>query len=67
VLVFEKGHAPNVHILFETSSDKYAWLNSAVAYATGGQTARGVSIDVWQVSFLTLSLSLCLCGLGSVG
>jgi hypothetical protein len=50
VLVFEKGHAPNVHILFETASEKYAWLNSAVAYATGGPNDKGIGLDVWQVS-----------------
>ncbi|KAK3998026.1 hypothetical protein QBC44DRAFT_229080 [Cladorrhinum sp. PSN332] len=50
ILVFEKGHAPHVHILFETSSSKYAWLNSAVAYATGGPNADGdIALDVWQV------------------
>jgi hypothetical protein len=50
VLVFEKGHAPHVHILFETASSQYAWLNSAVAYATGGPNDAGVALDVWQVS-----------------
>ena len=53
ILVFEKGHAPNVHILFETASEKYAWLNSAVAYATGGPNADGdIALDVWQVRFI---------------
>jgi hypothetical protein len=51
VLVFEKGHAPNVHVLFETASEKYAWLNSAVAYAGGGPNEVGIGLDVWQVSF----------------
>ena len=50
MLVFEKGHAPNVHVLFETASEKYAWLNSAVAYASGGPFEGGVALDVWQVS-----------------
>ncbi|KAK0729549.1 hypothetical protein B0H67DRAFT_501072 [Lasiosphaeris hirsuta] len=49
VLVFEKGHAPNVHILFETASPKYSWLNAVVAYATGGPSDAGVSLDVWQL------------------
>ncbi|KAK4204583.1 hypothetical protein QBC40DRAFT_303452 [Triangularia verruculosa] len=49
ILIFEKGHAPHVHILFETSSPKYEWLNSAVAYATGGPNEVGVGLDVWQV------------------
>ncbi len=50
VLVFEKGHAPNVQILFETASEKYAWLNSAVGYASGGPNDVGIGLDVWQVS-----------------
>ncbi|KAK4160843.1 hypothetical protein QBC43DRAFT_219053, partial [Cladorrhinum sp. PSN259] len=59
ILVFEKGHAPHVHILFETASPKYAWLNSAVAYATGGPNANGdVALDVWQVCFFLLFLLL---------
>ncbi|KAK1753204.1 hypothetical protein QBC47DRAFT_431584 [Echria macrotheca] len=49
IAVFEKGYAPNVHILFETSSSKYAWLNSAVAYAGGGPFEGGVALDVWQI------------------
>ncbi|KAK4038340.1 hypothetical protein C8A01DRAFT_48040 [Parachaetomium inaequale] len=52
VLVFEKGHAPNVHVLFETASEKYAWLNSAVAYASGGPFEGGVALDVWQPGYL---------------
>jgi hypothetical protein len=59
VLVFEKGHAPNVHVLFETASEEYAWLNSAVAYASGGPFEGGVALDVWQVSsFSTLGIVL---------
>lgn len=50
VLVTEKGHAPGVQVLFETASDKYAWLNSAVAYGSGTPTANGIALDVWQVS-----------------
>ncbi|GAB1317928.1 hypothetical protein MFIFM68171_08138 [Madurella fahalii] len=49
ILVFEKGHAPNVHILFETASSEYAWLNTAVAYATGGPNDAGIGLDVWQI------------------
>lgn len=49
-MVTEKGHAPHVHILFETSSDKYAWMNGIVGYATGGPFEGGVALDVWQVS-----------------
>ncbi|KAJ4382512.1 hypothetical protein N0V85_008566, partial [Neurospora sp. IMI 360204] len=48
IMVTEKGHAPHVHILFETSSDKYAWLNGIVAYATGGPFEGGVGLDAWQ-------------------
>lgn len=51
IAVFERGFAPHVHILFETASEKYAWLNKAVAYAGGGPAEGGVSLDVWQVSF----------------
>ncbi|KAK0713407.1 hypothetical protein B0T26DRAFT_610548, partial [Lasiosphaeria miniovina] len=50
ILVSEKGHAPGVQILFETASPKYAYLNTVVAYATGGPSEAGVSLDVWQVS-----------------
>ncbi|AEO68336.1 uncharacterized protein THITE_2117814 [Thermothielavioides terrestris NRRL 8126] len=56
VLVFERGHAPDVQVLFETASDKYAWLNRAVAYASGAPTADGIALDVWQVSLVFVSL-----------
>ncbi|KAJ0114557.1 hypothetical protein J7T55_004801 [Diaporthe amygdali] len=49
ILVREKGHAPNLLLLFETGSDKYDWLNSVVAYGKGSQSQSGVSLDVWQV------------------
>ena len=49
IMVTEKGHAPHVHILFETASPKYEWLNSAVGYATGAPFEGGVALDVWQV------------------
>ena len=49
IAVFERGYAPNVHILFETSSPKYAWLNPVVAYAGGGPFEGGVALDVWQI------------------
>ena len=48
-MVTEKGHAPNVHILFETGSDKYSWINTVVGYATGAPFDGGVALDVWQV------------------
>lgn len=51
ILVREKGHAPNLLLLFETGSDEYDWLNSVVAYGQGSQVpGGGVSLDVWQVS-----------------
>lgn len=50
ILVREKGHAPNLLLLFETGSDKYDWLNSVVAYGQGVQSQGGVSLNVWQVS-----------------
>lgn len=51
ILVREKGHAPNLFLLFETGSDKYDWLNSVVAYGQGLQVpGGGVSLNVWQVS-----------------
>lgn len=52
ILVREKGHAPNLFLLFETGSDEYDWLNSVVAYGQGVQSPSGaVSLNVWQVSF----------------
>ncbi|KAL1856506.1 hypothetical protein Daus18300_010663 [Diaporthe australafricana] len=49
ILVRERGHAPNLFLLFETGSDDYDWLNSVVAYGLGAQTKDGVSLSVWQV------------------
>lgn len=49
IMVTEKGHAPNVQILFETGDDRYAWLNPVVGYATGAPFEGGVSLDVWQL------------------
>lgn len=49
IMVTEKGHAPNVQILFETGDERYAWLNPVVGYATGGPTEGGVALDVWQL------------------
>lgn len=34
---------------FETSSDKYAWLNGIVSVATGHRTSAGPVYDVYQV------------------
>jgi hypothetical protein len=48
--VFEKGHAPHVHTLFETASEKYRGLNLAAAYAIGGPNEAEVGFDIWQVS-----------------
>lgn len=61
ILVREKGHAPNLLLLFETGSDKYDWLNSVVAYGQGSQIQGGVSLNVWQVSVsLACAWSSCL-------
>jgi hypothetical protein len=49
IMVTEKGHAPNVQILFETGDERYAWLNPAVGYATGAPYDGGVALDVWQL------------------
>ena len=53
IMVTEKGHAPNVHILFETGSEKYSWINTVVGFATGAPFDGGVGLDVWQVSLLS--------------
>jgi hypothetical protein len=50
IMVTEAGHAPNVQILFETGSPKYAWLNSVTALANGAPFEGGVSLNIWQVS-----------------
>lgn len=51
ILVQEKGRAPNVFLLFETSCyEKYAWLNTAVAYGKATQTDSGIILDVFKVS-----------------
>lgn len=51
IMVTEHGRAPNVNLVFDTGSKTYDWLNTAVAYASGGPFAGGISLDVWQVSF----------------
>ncbi|KAK0751297.1 hypothetical protein B0T18DRAFT_296192, partial [Schizothecium vesticola] len=43
ITVSENGYATNVHILFETSSSKYAWLNPAMGYAMGARFYGGVA------------------------
>lgn len=50
ILVREKGHAPNVFLLFETSCDKYDYLNGVVAYGLAGQVTGGISVAVFSVS-----------------
>lgn len=50
IMVRERGHAPNVNLLFETGHANYTWLNTAVGYASGAPTADGVALDVWQIS-----------------
>ncbi|OIW25549.1 hypothetical protein CONLIGDRAFT_663322 [Coniochaeta ligniaria NRRL 30616] len=49
IMVTEKGHAPNVQILFETGDERYSWLNPIVGYATGAPFDGGVALDVWQL------------------
>ena len=52
IFVTEKGRVPNMHMLFETASEKYDWLNNAVAYATGGPNMDDntiIQLDVWQL------------------
>lgn len=50
ILVREKGHAPNVFMLFETACDDYDWMNGVVAYGKAARVAGGISMDVWKVS-----------------
>ncbi len=50
IMVTERGRAPNVNLMFDTGSDKYSWLNTAVGYATGGPSGAGVALDAWIVS-----------------
>lgn len=49
IMVRETGHAPNVHLTFETGSDKYGWLNTVVAYGAGTPFDGGVKVDAFQV------------------
>lgn len=53
ILVREKGHAPNVFLLFETACDKYDWLNGVVAYGLAAQVTGGISVEVFEVSDLS--------------
>ncbi|CAK7218001.1 hypothetical protein SCUCBS95973_003342 [Sporothrix curviconia] len=50
IMVTESGRVPNVNLQFDTGSANYSWLNTAVAYASGGPTAAGVSLTVWQIT-----------------
>jgi hypothetical protein len=52
VLVTGKGHVPFEGVLFETGSEKYAWMNSVVAVGKAAQVGGGISMDVFQVSSL---------------
>jgi len=49
VLVTGKGRVPHETVLFETGSDKYAWLNKVVAVGRAQQAAGALSMDVFQV------------------
>lgn len=50
ILVREKGHAPNVFLLFETACDKYEYLNGVVAYGLAAEVTGGISVEVFSVS-----------------
>lgn len=60
IMVTEKAHVPHVQVLFETGSEKYAWLNNVTAYAAATHLNPGVSLDVWQVRII-LSYALYSC------
>lgn len=49
ILVREKGHAPNVVMLFETSCSQYNYLNGVVAYGLAAPIQGGVSAQVFSV------------------
>ncbi len=51
ILVTAKGHVPFDYVVFETGSDKYAWLNTVVAVGVGRQMDGAVAMDVFQVIF----------------
>lgn len=54
IFVREKGHAPNVMMLFETACDAYDYLNGVVAYGLAAQVTGGVSVQVFQVNLPTV-------------
>jgi len=47
ILVREVGHAPFEAASFDTSSEKYAWLNTAVGVAKSTGIDGGVIQDVF--------------------
>ena len=49
IMVTGKGHVPHETVLFETGSEKYAWLNTAVAVGRAQQAGGAVVIDVFQL------------------
>jgi len=49
VLVTGKGRVPHETVLFETGSEKFAWLNKVVAVGRAQQAGGGLTIDVFQV------------------
>lgn len=60
VLVRERGHAPNVFMLFETASKKLDYLNDVVAYGQASQVSGGLSVNVFKVrSACSLSSRSC--------
>lgn len=58
ILVREKGHAPNVMMLFETACEQYDYLNGVVGYGLAKQIPGGVSVQVFSVSDLFLFVQI---------
>jgi len=54
IFVRGQGRIPNEAVVFETGSDKYAWLNSVVAIAQAKRVGDGLSLDVFQVGTVNL-------------
>jgi len=47
ILVRGAGHFPFEAASFETGSEKYAWLNTAVGVAKSAQVDGGITMDVF--------------------
>jgi hypothetical protein len=50
IMVTEKAHIPNIILLFETASEKYAYLNNVTAYASETPSEGESEIHVYAVS-----------------